>query len=63
MDRPSAALTFVAGGLEPVGLGAGLAARSSCSIASMKPFTGSSTLTSGGDFFRSGGTGWANVFA
>lgn len=37
--------------------------RSSRSIASMKPFTGSSTLLRGGGFFRPEGTGDASAFA
>jgi hypothetical protein len=38
------------------------ASRSSRSIASMKPFTGSSTLLRGGGDFRFGGTGDSNAF-
>ncbi len=37
--------------------------RSSRSIASMKPLTGSSTLFLGGGFFRFAGTGHVSAFA
>ncbi|MFB6561702.1 hypothetical protein ACFCYH_22950 [Streptomyces sp. NPDC056400] len=39
------------------------ATRSERSIASIEPFTGSSTLSRGGGFFRFAGTGHTSAFA